>query len=68
LNTARIELEYGTTPGNFDIVIHNLHLKKAYLELRDFILKELEAQFKEELLINNELIINGLPKIVSTME
>jgi guanylate kinase len=47
LKTAKIELEYGLTPGNFDVVIHNLHLKKAYTELRDFILKELETQFKE---------------------
>lgn len=47
LNTAKIELEYGLATGNFDIVVHNLHLKKAYKELRDFILKELEAQFKE---------------------
>jgi len=52
LNTARIELEYGTTPGNFDAVIHNLHLKKAYIELRDFILKELETQFKEGINVN----------------
>lgn len=47
LNTARVELAYGTAPGNFDAVIHNHQLKKAYIELRDFILKELEAQFKE---------------------
>lgn len=47
LNTAKIELEYGKAPGNFDIVIHNHNLKKAYVELRDFILKELETQFKE---------------------
>lgn len=47
LNTAKIELAYGTTPGNFDVVIHNHNLKQAYRELRDFILKELETQFKE---------------------
>lgn len=47
LNTAKVELEYGSVPGNFDVVIHNVHLKKAYTELRDFILKELETQFKE---------------------
>lgn len=47
LNTARAELEYGTTPGNFDVVVHNLVLKKAYVELRDFILKELETQLQE---------------------
>ena len=47
LNTAKIELEYGLAPGNFDIVIHNLHLKQAYTELRNFVMKELETQFKE---------------------
>lgn len=47
LNTAKVELQYGLTPGNFDVVVHNLIFKKAYKELRDFILKELEAQFKE---------------------
>lgn len=52
LNTAKIELAYGTAPGNFDIVIHNLHLKSAYNELRDFILKELETQFKEGINVN----------------
>lgn len=44
LKTARIELEYGTTPGNFDIVVHNYNLKKAYAALRDFIVRELETQ------------------------
>uniref|UniRef100_U5ETQ0 Guanylate kinase n=1 Tax=Corethrella appendiculata TaxID=1370023 RepID=U5ETQ0_9DIPT len=44
LNTAKIEIEYGTTPGNFHIVIHNQNLKQAYTDLRDFILRELEVQ------------------------
>lgn len=52
LNTAKIELEYGKKPGNFDIVIHNYHLKKAYTVLRDFILKELEEQLKEGINVN----------------
>lgn len=68
LNTAKVELDYGTTPGNFDVVIHNHNLKKAYIELRDFIMVELDTQLKEEFLINNELIIEGLPKIVRTIE
>lgn len=37
----------GSAAGNFDIVIHNQIFKKAYHELRDFILKELEAQYNE---------------------
>lgn len=52
LTTASIELEYGNAPGNFDIVIPNIQLKKAYVELRDFILKELEEQFKEGINVN----------------
>ncbi|XP_055528140.1 uncharacterized protein LOC129720657 isoform X2 [Wyeomyia smithii] len=44
LNTARIELEYGSIPGNFHIVVHNNNLKQAYTELRDFIVRELETQ------------------------
>lgn len=34
LTTARLELEYGAEPGNFDIVITNDDLDKAYQELR----------------------------------
>lgn len=44
LNTARVEIEYGSTPGNFDIVVHNKHLKQAYTDLRDYIVRELETQ------------------------
>lgn len=47
LNTAKTEMEYGIVPGNFHIVIHNSHLKKAYQALRDFVLKELETQRDE---------------------
>lgn len=47
LDTAKAELDYGTAPGNFDVIVHNLILKKAYIELRDFILKELETQLQE---------------------
>lgn len=34
----------GTAPGNFDVVIPNRVLKQAYAELRDFVVKELQAQ------------------------
>lgn len=37
----------GTIPGNFHIIVHNYHIKKAYNVLRDFIVKELEAQKDE---------------------
>ncbi|XP_063710016.1 guanylate kinase isoform X2 [Culicoides brevitarsis] len=48
LNTAKCEIQYGNTPGNFDVIIHNVTLKKAYQELRDFIVKELETQRDED--------------------
>ncbi|XP_059608588.1 guanylate kinase isoform X4 [Phlebotomus argentipes] len=47
LNTAKCEIEYGSVPGNFHVVIHNRHLKQAYQELRDFVVKELETQREE---------------------
>ncbi|XP_055703669.1 guanylate kinase isoform X3 [Phlebotomus papatasi] len=47
LNTAKCEIEYGSVPGNFHIVIHNRQLKQAYQELRDFVVKELETQREE---------------------
>ncbi|XP_046997420.1 guanylate kinase isoform X1 [Schistocerca americana] len=42
LTIAATELEYGETPGNFDIIIVNDVLEKAYSELREFVLKELQ--------------------------
>lgn len=44
LNTAKVELEYGLLPGNFDIIVQNHDLKQAYTELRDFILLQLNNQ------------------------
>jgi guanylate kinase len=49
LNTAKKELEYGLQPGNFDVIIHNHNFKKAYQELRDFVLSQLEMQLQEGL-------------------
>lgn len=47
LDTARIELAYGT-PDNFHRIVENHgHPDEAYVILRDFIMTELEAQFKE---------------------
>ncbi|XP_053985286.1 guanylate kinase-like isoform X2 [Hylaeus volcanicus] len=46
LSIARTEMEYGESPGNFDIVIENDNLSKAYDKLRDFILSNLEQQRK----------------------
>lgn len=47
LNTAKIELEYGHVPGNFDVIIRNHELKQAYNDFRAFILKQLEKQIEE---------------------
>lgn len=36
--------DLGTTSGNFHKVVPNYNLKKAYKDLRDFVLEELEQQ------------------------
>jgi len=41
LAAADAEMKYGETPGNFDIVIVNDDLEKAYQELRTFMLPKL---------------------------
>ncbi|XP_058459114.1 uncharacterized protein LOC131435346 isoform X1 [Malaya genurostris] len=48
LNTARVEIEYGNTAGNFHIVVHNSNLKQAYADLRDFVVRELETQQNQD--------------------
>ena len=35
-------MEYGEEDGNFDIVIVNDDLETAYVELRDFVMPQLE--------------------------
>ena len=35
-------MEYGEEDGNFDIVIVNDDLETAYIELRDFVMPQLE--------------------------
>lgn len=34
----------GALPGNFDVIVPNKHLKSAYTQLRNFVVKELETQ------------------------
>lgn len=41
LSIARLEIEYGEKPGNFDIVIENDNVSKAYEKLRDFLMSNL---------------------------
>lgn len=48
LTTARTEMEYGEQPGNFDIVIENDNLDKAYEKLRDFVSTKLKPQCETE--------------------
>jgi len=43
LAVAASEIEYGTTPGNFDIVIENHIIEDAYSELRQFLLPHINA-------------------------
>ncbi|XP_052862431.1 uncharacterized protein LOC128269108 isoform X3 [Anopheles cruzii] len=56
LNTARIEIEYGTTSGNFHVVIQNNNLKQAYDDLRDFIVRELETQQNQDVFFVTSLV------------
>ena len=43
-NRAREELEFGEEPGNFDVIIVNDDLEKAYKTLREFVLPEVRRQ------------------------
>lgn len=43
LETAKKELVYGETPGNFDIIIVNDDLEEAYLKLREFLLPFIQS-------------------------
>jgi len=42
LREAREQLEYGETPGNFDIILVNDDIEDAYANLRNFILRDVE--------------------------
>ncbi|XP_076762698.1 guanylate kinase isoform X1 [Xylocopa sonorina] len=42
LSIARTEIEYGNKPGNFDIVIENDDISKAYEKLREFVMSHLK--------------------------
>lgn len=44
LSAAVHEMEYGETPGNFDAVIVNNDVDKAYAQLRDFIFKHVASE------------------------
>ncbi|KAJ8673507.1 hypothetical protein QAD02_004769, partial [Eretmocerus hayati] len=44
LSVARTEIEFGELPGNFDIIIVNDSVDKAYKQLKDFILSEMNRQ------------------------
>ncbi|XP_028028942.1 guanylate kinase isoform X2 [Bombyx mandarina] len=47
LETARREIKFGQEPGNFNIIILNDNLDKAYNELRDFITQNIEDNDQE---------------------
>ncbi|XP_014205944.1 guanylate kinase isoform X2 [Copidosoma floridanum] len=46
LSSAKAEIEFGETPGNFDLVVINDNIDKAYEKLRDFIMKESSQQIQ----------------------
>lgn len=48
LEAAKLELEYGDTPGNFDLVVVNDDLDEAYAKLREFILPEIEKHAEKK--------------------
>ena len=43
MGAAAAEMEYGEEDGNFDVIIVNDDLEQAYVELRDFVMPELES-------------------------
>ncbi|XP_027846599.1 uncharacterized protein LOC114126787 isoform X1 [Aphis gossypii] len=43
LNVAQQEINYGETPGNFDCIIINESLDKAYNAFKEFVLKSFES-------------------------
>lgn len=44
LEAAVGEIAYGLKPGNFQKIIHNIDIDRAYDEFREFIVEELKAQ------------------------
>ncbi|XP_063215954.1 guanylate kinase isoform X2 [Bacillus rossius redtenbacheri] len=44
LTIANHEMEYGAAPGNFDLVVVNDDLERAYAELKDFVVREMEKR------------------------
>ncbi|XP_017879554.2 guanylate kinase isoform X3 [Ceratina calcarata] len=44
LSVARVEMEYGEKPGNFDITVVNDDISKAYEKLREFVMSNLEQR------------------------
>ncbi|XP_021950770.1 guanylate kinase [Folsomia candida] len=48
LAVAQAEIDYGITPGNFDLVIVNDEVDKAYGKLREFILPDIQQLEKEK--------------------
>ncbi|XP_011138951.1 guanylate kinase isoform X1 [Harpegnathos saltator] len=48
LSVAKAEMEYGETPGNFDIIIENNDLEKTYETLRNFVHAHLHPHCKTD--------------------
>lgn len=43
LSVARKEITYGEVEGNFDLIITNDDVERAYTELKDFLIRDIEA-------------------------
>lgn len=39
-----LHLSAGSTPGNFDMIVHNANVLQAYTELRNYVIGEIERQ------------------------
>ncbi|CAB0034514.1 unnamed protein product [Trichogramma brassicae] len=44
LASAKTEIEFGETPGNFDLIVENDNVEKAYEKLRNFIMSQTNQQ------------------------
>lgn len=54
LDAAQKEIDFGTTPGNFDIIILNDKIDEAYAEFKEFVASEIKKQQEQGVQIHFE--------------
>ena len=54
LQRAQLELDYGSVPGNFDLVIVNDNVDKASKELNDFMADKVEELNKVKNIVQSK--------------